>query len=134
MNVFEDRSTYDPKADSVATVTLTVECNPGEVSSITDFLVGTSSKAGVYSVAVDHVVHVPEVTTQAVEVLTVSIGEAHGEQPLQHADPDHSGEDLGREGSLPTEGDAAAIGAERVDRELAGTPGEDGAGSGERDT
>jgi hypothetical protein len=90
--VFEERSTYDQTKDSVATVTLTVECAPGQVAELSQFLVGVSAKAGVYSVAMDHVVAIPE-----------QVGDAHGEPTLQpeHIEPEAAVE---REGSQPQEG------------------------------
>lgn len=57
--VFEDR-TNDHETDALATLTLTVECNPDQVADLSNFLVGISAKAGVYSVELDHTVAVPQ--------------------------------------------------------------------------
>lgn len=118
--VFEDRSSYVERLDPVATLTLTVECNPGEVANLSNFLVGVSAKGGVYSVAIDHVVAEPA---------KVNEGEAHGEQPIQQADPDHPGEDDGRAGHEASSAGADDARDAGAHGELAEPAGESGSGS-----
>lgn len=112
MVVFEDRSTYAAGKDSVATVTLTVECSPGQVAAVTGFLIGASTKAGVYSVAVDHVVAIPEIE-----------GEAHGEPEVQpeHLEPQAA---IDSEGSEPQESWLAPRLDQHEDGSVAGASGE----------
>lgn len=122
MVVFEDRSTYRPGKDSVATVTLSVECSPGQVAELTGFLIGASSKAGVYSVAVDHVVTIPEIE-----------GEAHGEQEVQRSDLEPEAAIDGQGSETELVGGPARL-AQREHSVVAGTAGEGAEqGSGERD-
>lgn len=64
MTMFEDRSGYNPDVDPVATITLDVECAPGQVDSIKAFLADVAKQAGVYSAAIGVDVHYPEVTIQ----------------------------------------------------------------------
>lgn len=116
--VFEDRSTYDAKVDSVATLTLTVECHPGQVASISQFLVGVSAKAGVYGVAIDHVVAVPERQVANAE----PVQHEAGDEPEAVAGERREADVVGAEG-VP---DSGAHG------ELAGVAGEVGTGPLER--
>lgn len=106
MIVFEDRATYAPGTDPVSTVTLTVECSPSHVASLTDFLVGVSAKAGVYSVAVDHI---------------LLMGEAHAERVPQPANLGPAQPEVGERSETAGAGEPGLVDA-RENGELAGAP------------
>jgi hypothetical protein len=46
--IYEDRSSYNADIDSVGIINLRIECNPGQINSVIDFLAGVEGKAGVY--------------------------------------------------------------------------------------
>lgn len=144
--IFEDRSSYNPDVDPISRIALTVECQPGQLNSVVNFLSGVEKQAGVYHAAFDSVLvapvaspvaveevidelHVPEfeiepvVEAPAIEPEPITEGEVHGQQPFQQPDHDTETADLGQ-GSLPNEGGTAEVGHSTASGELAGAAGE----------
>lgn len=114
--LFEDRSTYDPRIEAIAIATLTVECHPGQVRSIKDYLANIGTQAGVYHAAFDSIeIPAPEpaaalvaepvaVPTADVEILAAS--PAADEQPATdaHSSIEPSQEDSGAPAAEPVQG------------------------------
>ena len=135
--IFEDRSSYDPAFDAVGFVTLSLECNPGQIGSVTAFLRGVADQAGVYHVVVDSSVFEPAPKPEAVLMILEpespaeveqAVGEAHGEQTIQpeHQQPETA--ELGPGGETAPSG-AAPAGDAGADGELGRPAGEIGTGA-----
>lgn len=101
IGLFDDRSSYDPAKDAVERLTVTIECHPGQTVHVVEYLLGLGAKAGLYHVSFNSEVIEPAVAAPAEPTPMTSAeapasapaaaepieGEAHGEQLLQHANP-----------------------------------------------
>jgi hypothetical protein len=100
--IYEDRSSYNADTDAVGVINLRIECNPGQISALVDFLAGVEGKAGVYHASFDVDKLVPVVPVepviepvqlepvQPVEPVPVEqvVPENIGEQDAQRLQPD----------------------------------------------
>ena len=92
--LFEDRSSYDAAVDSIGIATITVECNPGQLEHVMNYLASVAAQAGVYQVSTDSAVIAP---APPIEIEIPSKGEAHGEPEIQpeHLEPETASDEQG---------------------------------------
>jgi hypothetical protein len=126
---YEERSSYAPATDPVAVILLTVECSPGQIEHVLEFLAQVRDRAGVYSVDFEQDLRIPEVdvpeppkvdetfdyvTAPSITVVTTSDetlvvktdeneGEVHGEQAIQQPSDDGEAAEV-RPGSADVDG------------------------------
>lgn len=117
--IFEDRSSYDAEKDPVAKIVLTVECAPGQLDHITDYLATVAGQAGVYSVDVGADIHIPAVKVEIPKPEPIVAEpepkeQANGEQVLEQS------------GAQPE----SAVGAESVEAQPLGDGGDQFVGVG----
>ncbi len=90
--IYEDRSSYNADTDSVGVINLRIECNPGQISALVDFLAGVEGKAGVYHASFDVDKLVPvvpvEPVIEPVQPVEQVVPENIGEQDAQRLQPD----------------------------------------------
>lgn len=111
---YEDRTTYDPAKDRIATVTFTVECNPKAVPSVVAAMKQIIKSTAVYFAAY-------ESATQPMPVAAPQ-GNEHAEQPIQQLG---AGETDGRDSQDAETGIGLGSVSEHDGAELAGAAGED---------